>query len=366
MLVYVAKKIWSYIKKCRSILKYITVSEIIDMEPGEADSYLNEHAPALDSTPITHNNIDNAEYDLMIIVPAYNSEKWIEECILSIISQKTEYSFYAVFVNDGSKDKTGDILERYSNNKQVKIIHQSNKGYSGARNVALKNINSNYIMFVDSDDYLLPNAIQCLMDAAVKNGAEIVEGNGYRFNEFGRIAPIKKVGNNEEDQYWGGPCLKVMKSSLWENFKFPEGFLYEDTIIGSLIFQLAEKIVLIDDEVYAYRIHEESITQKHDDNIRRVDSYWIMLLMTKLQEEFNIKRDYSAYKKIMKHIVFTYRRTIFLSEQIKKAIFVSTGAFVFEYFKEYAGVKDKYYLLANALKKRDYAKYVVYCEELMF
>ena len=355
------KLIWKYIKIFKSLVKFLVSRRIVCTEEESAEAYLRQIAPPPESTPCTENNIGDAETDLMIIVPAYNSELWIEECILSILSQKTEYSFKAVFVDDGSTDSTGEILDRFTTDSKVTIIHQDNRGYSGARNVALKNICSKYIMFVDSDDYLLPNAIQCLMDTAQKEDADIVEGNGYTFNEKCRINRVKQdTSSNVEDSYWGGPCLKIMKASLWKNFEFPEGYLYEDTIIGSLIFPSASKICFVDDEIYAYRIHNNSITQKHDTNLRRVDSFWIMLLMASIQDKCGIARDYNSYRKAMKHIVFTYRRTILLPERVKEAIFICTKAFLEKYYNEYVNKKDKYYLLAYAIMKKNYAKYAVY------
>lgn len=361
------RTIFLFVKKCKSLIKYIIVKEIINIKPEDANSYLEKNAPPLDSTPVTQHFIKDIEVDLMIIVPAYNSEKWIEECVNSIISQKTEYSFRVVFIDDGSTDDTGKILDKYIKYDMVKVIHQKNKGYSGARNTALKMINSKYIMFVDSDDYLLPNAIQCLLDLAIKKDIDIVEGNGYRFNELGRLGKIKITKRfKKENICWGAPWMKVMKASLWENFEFPEGYLYEDTIIGTLIFPLAKTVCFVEDEIYAYRIHEDSITQKHDKNLRRVDSYWIMLLMTKLQEQYNISRDYESYKSVMMHIVFTYRRTVLLPEEIKKSIFIGTSDFLMNNYSEFLEYKNRYYLLSKAFKEKDFAKYVVYCQELAF
>lgn len=358
----ILRNIYIRLKRIKSLIKYFFFKEKVDFSQFDAETCLKKNRPKPLSTAIVKNNICNIKQDLTIIIPVYNSEKWILECIESIISQETEYSFLAIFVDDGSTDRTAEILDRYLNSSFIKVIHQENKGYSGARNVALKEINSKYIMFVDSDDFLLPDAIQKLLSKAFLEDADIVEGNGYRFNENGRLGIIKKT--NTIENYWGGPWMKVMKSSLWENLAFPEGYLYEDTIIGSLIYPLANKIYFIPDEVYAYRIHKDSITQKHDKNVQRVDSYWIMILMFELQKELNIPIDYDNYKRVMKHIVFTFRRIVLLPDEVKKSIFICTSAFVCDNFEKYIHKKDQYYLLAKSLINKDYAKYTVYCEEL--
>ena len=118
-----------------------------------------------------------SEYDLEIIIPAYNEEKYIQQCMESVVSQKTSYRFHVTCVNDGSTDNTGLILERYSSDN-VSIIHQKNKGFSGARNTALRQTNGKYIMFVDSDDFIPQGSVQSLLECAFNTDADIVGGGG--------------------------------------------------------------------------------------------------------------------------------------------------------------------------------------------
>ena len=94
------------------------------------------------------------EYDLEVIIPAYNVEKYIQQCLDSVISQKTNFRFHVICINDSSTDNTGLLLKKYENAENVTIIHQENKGFSGARNVGLRKTNGKYIMFVDSDDFI--------------------------------------------------------------------------------------------------------------------------------------------------------------------------------------------------------------------
>ena len=80
----------------------------------------------------------NLQYDLQIIIPAYNAEKYIEKCLNSILSQKTQYTYVITVINDGSTDETSQILSKYLDDEHVDIISQSNKGFSEARNRGLK------------------------------------------------------------------------------------------------------------------------------------------------------------------------------------------------------------------------------------
>lgn len=339
-------------------VKYTFANEIVDIPFEEAWKRLNEIAPMPQSTAVVQHEMCEKQYDLVIIVPAYNAEKWIRECVDSIISQETRYSFLAIIVDDGSVDATGEILDSYLPNEHLRVIHQQNKGYSGARNVALKQLISDYIMFVDSDDYILPGAIELLMSKAIKQNADIVEGNGFRFDKTGILGRIKKDTNN----LWGGPWLKIIRTNLFERIEFPEGFLYEDKIIGSLIYPLAEKKATVLDEVYAYRIHADSITQRHDANLSRVDSLWMMLLMEKNQHELGITHSEAIYHKVIRQIIFTYLRTVMLPEEVKKLIFVITSSFVVRNYTEYS--EEKSQKLIAAILEGNYAKYKICCEYL--
>lgn len=109
----------------------------------------------------------------------------------SIINQQTKYRFLVIAVNDGSPDGSREILRKYERLANVIIIDQENKGLSDARNSGLKHIRAKYVSFVDSDDKMMPGAIEAMMDAAVKYEADIVEGSHKTF-----------YNNEEHDGCW--------------------------------------------------------------------------------------------------------------------------------------------------------------------
>ena len=351
------KRILRYIKRktLRGMLwmQYFFSREVCDIDPDGARKELQAFSPMPTSSAITEYREFGNDFDLSIIVPAYNAEKWIRECMDSIVNQKTSYSLQILVVNDGSTDHTGEILSEYENDRRVTIITQQNKGYSGARNVAIAKVRSEYLMFVDSDDYVLPNSIQVLMDTARKHNADIVEGNGYTFNECGRIGKIKA----ENKYLWGGPCLKVMKSLLFSRVEFPEGFLYEDTIVCALIKPLANQILMIPDEVYAYRIHENSITQKKDDNPKRLDTLWIFQRMIEDQKSLRINN----YDWIPGHIVISERRLLPFPLEFQANAFIAFREIVSTLPKiEYDTSVHK--RLMEAIIQRSFEKYRILCK----
>jgi glycosyltransferase involved in cell wall biosynthesis len=353
------RKIRASVIRLINDIRWVFASEVFFCDAAEALRKLSEIAPSPGTSALTHNCIGSSDFDLSIIIPAYNSEMWIQECMDSVLSQKTQYSYQVIAVNDGSTDHTASILDGYASDARVCVIHQENKGHSGARNTALKNIHSKYVMFVDSDDLLLPGAIETMLSAAFKNNADIVDGNGYRFDSNGRLGLIKP--EDYKSTVWGGPCLKVIRSSLLERLEFPIGYLYEDTIINTLLVPMAEHVMIIPDEIYGYRIHGSSITQNHTAELNRVHSFWIMLQIHEDMEKLGLKKDYDSYCRTMRHIVFTYRRCILLPEDVKKMIFVCTKAFLRENYGEYLNIQDRYYKLSRSLQQYQYGKYCVLC-----
>lgn len=361
----IVRKLISFFGLQHTILRirYLFANEVCNISAKEAEKELQAVAIPHGTTALTRNVIDESEYNLSIIVPAYNAEKWIDDCLNSILSQKTKYRYKLIVIDDGSTDSTALLIDARLSNTNLQVIRQENRGHSGARNVALKHLHSDYVMFVDSDDILLPNAIEALLDKAYEKNADIVEGNGYKFNENGYLGKVKiDKAKDSQPVLWGTPWLKVIRSELFERIEFPEGYLYEDTIISFLLFPLAKRIFTIPDDVYAYRIHSASITQTHTNNVNRLDSYYIMLLVHQNMNDLEIPLNYESYKKTMHHIVFTYRRCILLPEEIKRDVFVATYAFLEKNYSEFWLNRDEYYLLAKAIRNHNYAKYRIFCE----
>ena len=226
----------------------------------------------------------NPQYDLQIIIPAYNAEKYIEKCLNSILSQKTQYTYVITVINDGSTDETSQILSKYLDDEHIDIISQSNKGFSGARNCGLKNLVGHYLMFVDSDDWICEDAIEKLMNKSIEWDADIVEGSVLFVDDNGRTLSRKhhfsSCGDKDyEETLWGQPWGKVIRATVFENLCFPEGFWYEDSIFEYCIYPFWKKKYTIENDVYAYRYNLNGITYKSRGNVKSIDHYWIMLYL---------------------------------------------------------------------------------------
>lgn len=111
---------------------------------------------------------------ISVIIPVYNCEQFLTRCIESIINQ-TYTDWEAIFINDGSKDRSGEILDKFAKqDNRIKVIHKENGGVSEARNTALELVKGKYIMFVDSDDFIHPQTMEICNFFAEKDKSDIV------------------------------------------------------------------------------------------------------------------------------------------------------------------------------------------------
>lgn len=209
--------------------------------------------------------------EISIIIPVYNVEKYLERCLDSVLSQ-TFQDFEVLVVNDGSTDNSLSILEQYaSRDSRIEIISQKNQGLSMARNNGLKNVQGNYVCFLDSDDFIDKNFLMELYNEARKADADVVMtstkyvGNKkFRKDDFakGAIVPFaEKVSILPHGGCWN----KLYKQSFLSKYKlqFPKGLYWEDNIFTIQVCWFSNKLAVIngDDVSYNYVNNPVGITR---------------------------------------------------------------------------------------------------------
>lgn len=205
---------------------------------------------------------------ISIIVPIYNVEKYLRECIDSIINQ-TYINLEIILINDGSTDTSLKICEEYAKkNNKIKLITKKNGGAGDARNVGLDYATGDYIMFVDSDDFLPNDCCEILYNAIKDTEYEFITAN-YAFTNYDGI-PWKKPMFSEKNEntileiddykksYYlvnSSVCNKIFKKEFIDknNLKFEVGLLAEDAVFTTLAFLKTKKTYYVKNVVYYYR-----------------------------------------------------------------------------------------------------------------
>ncbi|MBQ8429662.1 MAG: glycosyltransferase [Clostridia bacterium] len=207
---------------------------------------------------------------ISVIIPAYNVEKYIEMCIDSLL-QQTYNDLEIVVINDGSSDKTKEILDKYSqNHANIRVLHTENRGVSCARNTGLNIANGKYVMFLDADDYLAQNAIEILMQDALNNDADIVSGlmcAGVSQEPVSITDTNVEIWSNtealqkslEDNPFTYSSCAKLYKRHIVEDVRFVEGRkIHEDSYFVFSTFLKNPKVVAREVYLYNYRVNESS------------------------------------------------------------------------------------------------------------
>ena len=299
------------------------------------------------------------QVDLMIVLPVYNVEAYLEQCLESLFSQRTAYSYCIVAVDDGSTDNSREILLRYQKRENLRIILQENKGLSGARNRALENILGKYTMFVDSDDLLPDGAVDVMLKTAFQYHADVVAGGYEEFSEKGILS--RSILTSEPQRVTAGQipgyaCMKVFKSEILKDFAFPEGFLFEDTAIHRILLPQCERIIAIPDVVYRYRMHEKSLTHSCGD--RSVDTFWITKYCLEEAKQRELKFGQEEYVQLLQQCWVNYIRTRYMQQNIQECLFILTCEMLETYWpSEKIRSMNKYRLLHEAMRRKSYAAY---------
>lgn len=247
---------------------------------------------------------------ISVVVPVYNVEKYLRECLDSLANQTFE-DFEVICVNDGSDDSSPDILEEYaSEDERFKIVSQENKGLSGARNTGMNYIKGRYLLFLDSDDWLELNALELLYNHANALNSEMVifpyryfnqETKQYEENDFTKLNMFDSSVDNKNFNYKNIPetvfripheSIKLYDVKTLKKLavKFPEGLNYEDAYFFYKIFFKLNKVSIIRTPIYNYRIRNDSIcttgTEKSFDIFKILTSIKNFLKEDEIYESF--------------------------------------------------------------------------------
>lgn len=254
----------------------------------------------------TFNTITKAP-EISVIVPVYNSGKYLRECIDSILAQ-TFSDFELILIDDGSTDDSPAICDEYAaRDHRIHVIHQPNSGVSAARNAGIEAAKGQWIMFVDSDDMIKPDMVQTLLDEAERTDADIVTCDFEFLYPDGHKEPYATFNWNEAyvnaltdyiTELWTICCGCLIRRQLFTMhvISYPIGIRWcEDFhVIVRLIFY-SKKIHRIEKCLYLYRQNEDSLCHNMPSSIA-ADALWVY---EDIISFFKRNGAYSTYAKVM-------------------------------------------------------------------
>ena len=280
---------------------------------------------------------------ISVIIPMYNSELYISRCLDALISQNIDIEI--ICVNDGSYDRTSDIVKAYSRRySNIIIIEQENKGQSSARNKGLEYASGQYVFFCDSDDYIDSNSLEELYSIAIKYDLDILKtgwktviGNDIFYTYVKKSLPLNMVISSSV--FLTETCLKwhqvvpvnglVKLGFLNENnLRFPEGIQFEDNFfhLSMLLAQRrSSRCMLIDSTFYTYTINPGSTTTQSVTPKKLYDQLENVSLMKDLIEQSKLNEtEYRAAMASVSSLLFTFTSYYYRLPKIEQKKFKSS------------------------------------------
>lgn len=213
---------------------------------------------------------------ISVVVPVYNAEKYLRECVDSLLAQ-TFQDVEFIFVDDGSTDHSAEILEEYrQKDSRIRVLRQRNQYAGVARNNGMKIAMGKYLIFLDADDFFAPTLLEETFRCAEKNNAEIVVFSFQHYDNLtGRLTPFRKqnfpdtvfnvnqCGRTFFSDFYAGPCNKLYLRKFIEEtgIRFQPVRKSEDTFFVMTTACCADRIVFLDQPLFFYRVNNSASSQ---------------------------------------------------------------------------------------------------------
>lgn len=290
---------------------------------------------------------------ISLVVPIYKVEKYLKRCIESILNQ-TYKNLEIILVDDGSPDNCGKMCDEYAKkDERIVVIHKENGGLSSARNAGLERAKGKYVLFVDSDDFLVENGVEIVSKKALEKEYDLICFNYYNYLENGISYEMDNVSKYADIEY----DKKFMLSQLtaWSraykisflkqnNLLFKEKIIYEDLAFVPSLINYTKNIGYVNEFLYYYTIRENSIMTSKVFNINRDDKF---IALETLEKTFEINKSFEKYKKEIEYIHIKHLLVAYSSELLKyqRKIYVSRIKKAFEIMNEKypSWEKNEYY-----------------------
>ncbi len=296
---------------------------------------------------------------ISVIVPCYNIEEYVERCIKSIISQ-TYNNLEIIAVDDGSQDRTGDILDRISAvEPRLMVFHFLNEGPSCARNHGLEKANGKFVMCIDGDDFIDKEMVRTMYDMAIRHNLDLVASN-YTLYYSVKTQVVGNVTDKtcfretsvdfinrlfEPSKRFCSAWAKLYKKELFEGVKYPQNIFFgEDMFVAIILFDKAKRLGYIEEPLYFYNQQGVSLVRSKFNKNK--------LCMVEAAKNWYVFCK-SKYPCLANKALDNYYVTM-----IDMCTFLSAEKELYKYYNEYKELirKELNYINASALRRNDKIK----------
>lgn len=317
---------------------------------------------------------DGRGIDLSIIIPLYNSSKYIDKLANMWLSQKTEYKYEIIFVNDGSCDSTLELINSYGKRYPglFKVLSKENSGISDSRNAGLKLCSGKFVGFMDHDDEIESNYVESLLNAAYCFNADIVkctiavkDVHGATVEKIQEYDATFEEGSREDmlslsGYIWGG----LYSRKLFTNLRFPESYWYEDMITRFLIYSRSNKTINITNTTYTKFEHDDNASKKiwSSKNYKCLEQFYLFKSIILSMADFEMNMSLYIFKIILDEASgTTVYRISKMKPIIKKTVFLELKKLVLNSFDEsfYVKLDKKQKAILDIFKNDQYYKWLL-------
>lgn len=267
---------------------------------------------------------------ISIIVPVYNVEKTLELCVKSILNQ-TYKDFELLLIDDGSTDKSSMICDSFTNvDSRIKVYHKQNEGLSETRNFGIKHSVGDYILFIDSDDFIHKDFCKSLISLKDSYNAQIISSDIVHFRLLDELDELNKMKREQKIEIYEGDnilkeyffpkssirifhtlCNKLYDRKLFKDLWFEKGRLHEDLYITYKLLNRSNKLILTNYPYYFYfRGNENSICNNYGEK-NLIDQYNATMNMYS-----DLRNNANIYHELVYFVINQFLNWITLSKKI--------------------------------------------------
>lgn len=319
-----------------------------------------------------------------IIIPVYNTERFIKKCLDSVL-QQTYTAYEVIVVNDGTTDASGEISESYSKKyNQIRVITQENKGLGGARNTGIDAAEGDYLVFLDSDDYIREDMLEVLHRALKEGYPDVVAFDAYMVDMSGAIHgrcsiqtyPSSRANLSAKDLLMMEPtsCFKIYRRQLFQENRiyFPERLWYEDFATIPRVALHIQKMTYIKEPLYFYVQNPDSITHsKYSERMLEITrAFDCVLKYYKDKEKFEDyyqELEWNCFLHVLYYSSFRLLHSSYRIKEMRSLEHYCTNLFTGYSHNIYVEqMKDDRYLMAEVVQRRYWRFYFHMQKETLY